>query len=309
MNQKANLELLLPAGRMVWGDLYKGKSTDMDGRPLVYKSGADMGKPRVDFSFGIAVKKSGERHWAETEWGKQIWAFGHAAWPQGQAQRQDFAWKIEDGDSAIPNKKNRKPCENPGYPGHWIVKLGSSIPPKLYKLGTNGPVLYPDADAIRPGDWIEAYANIASNDTLNNPGIYINHSMVCFRAYDKDGRFAFGPDAGAVGFGTGGLGAGATDAPAGGSSAFAPPPPVTQANGHTSAPPAPTVATVNPPAYTPPGLAAPTDILPPPPPGTTAAVAPPIGPAMLPKANGIPYEKWIANGWNDMQLRAQGYMQ
>ena len=299
-SQKANLDLLLPAGRMVWGDLYKGRGTDMDGRPLTYKSGADAGKPRVSFDFGVAIPKNGTTHWAQTEWGKKIWEFGHAQWPQGQAQRNDFAWKIEDGDGTTPNKKGRKACDNPGYPGHWIVKLSSSIAPKLYKLGPNGPVMYADVDAIKPGDWIEAYANIASNDTLANPGLYLNHSMVCFRAYDKDGRFTFGPDAGAVGFGTGGLGATATDAPVGGASAFAPPVPVAPPN-------APTVATANPPAYAPPGLAQPQAA--PPPPNAPAAPAAPVGPVMLPKANGIPYESWVAKGWTDETLRANGYLQ
>lgn len=307
MTQKANLELLLPAGRMVWGDFYKGRTTDMDNRPLIYKTGPDAGKPRTSFDFAVAIPKNGTTHWAQTEWGKKIWEFGHAQWPQGQGQRTDFAWKIDDGDSTIPNKKNRKPCDNPGYPGHWVVKLSSSIAPKLYKLGPNGAVLYPDVDAIKPGDWIEAYANIASNDTLANPGIYINHSMVCFRAYDKDGRFVVGPDVSAVGFGAGNLGATATDTPVGGTSAFAPQTQSVPGTTIAGAPPIPTVATINPPAYTPPGLAATPGI--PPAPGSVPIVQVPVGPVMLPKANGIPYEQWVAKGWTNDNLRAQGYMQ
>jgi hypothetical protein len=299
--QKANLDLLLPPGRMVWGDLYKGRATDMDGRPLTYKSGADAGKPRVSFDFGIAIPKAGTTHWAQTEWGKKIWEFGHAQWPQGQAQRPDFAWKIEDGDGTTPNKRGRRAVDNPGYAGHWIVKLASSIAPKLYKMGPNGPVLYADVDAIKPGDWIEAYANIASNDTLNNPGLYLNHSMVCFRAFDKDGRFSFGPDVSQAGFGASGLGASATDVPVGGQSAFSAAVPVVPTAVSFAAP---TVATVNPPPYAPPGLAAPAV-----PPAPPAAPQMPVGPIMLPKANGIPYEQWIAKGWTDETLRQSGYLQ
>lgn len=320
MTQKANLEILFPPARMVWGDVYKARTEDMDGRPLVYKSGADIGKPRGDFAFGIAIPKQGETHWAYTEWGKKIWEFGHAQWPQGQAQRQDFAWKIDDGDSTVPNKRNRKPCDNPGYPGHWIVKPSSSIAPRLYKTGPNGPVKYDDVDAIKPGDWIEVYVVIASNETLANPGLYINHSMVCFRAYDKDGRIVFGPDPGAVGFGAATLGASATNVPVGGQSALAPSqpaapgaPPIPGQPVAPGAPPAgpqpPTVATANPPAYSPPGLAQPPAPGAPLLPAAPQAPAAPAGPVMLPAAQGIPYEQYIAKGWTDQLLRQHGYMQ
>lgn len=317
MSQKPTVELLLPPGRLVWGDLYNGRNTDMDGRPLTYKNGPDAGKPRVDFGFGIAIKKGAEQHWASTVWGQQIWAFGHAAWPQGQGQRPDFAWKIEDGDSTMPNKKNRRPCDNPGYPGHWIVKPSSSIAPRLYRMGPNNqPVPFPDVDAIQPGDWVEAFVNITSNETLANPGIYINHSMVCWRGLDPDGRFQLGPNPSQAGFGQAAVAAGVSATPQG--SAFvgtgATPPSPGGAPVNTgpvgTAPPPPTVATAQPPAYTPPGLATAGQGVPPPP----GAAAPPVAPTapvrvMLPKAGGTPYEAYIAGGWTDEQLRMNGYMQ
>ena len=49
--------LVLPPGRFVWGSLYKGRDKDFEGRPLVYKTGPDAGKPRVTFDFGVAIPK------------------------------------------------------------------------------------------------------------------------------------------------------------------------------------------------------------------------------------------------------------
>jgi hypothetical protein len=51
----------------------------------------------------------------------------------------------------------------------------------------------------------------------------------------------------------------------------------------------------------------------PPVPGAVAPPVPPAPPApqapiMTAKANGIPYETWIAQGWNNEQLVANGYM-
>ena len=317
MSQKQNIDLLLPPGRVVWGDLYEGKSESMDGRPLTYSNGT----PRKDFAFGVAIKKGSEPHWAHTAWGQQIWNFGHAEWPQGQAQRADFAWKIQDGDSTVPTTTGRIPRDMPGYAGHWIVKLSSSIAPRLYKLGPNGPMLWDEVGAIMPGDWVEVYANIASNEQMQKPGVYINHSMVCFRGYDPAGRIQLGPNVAVAGFGSASVGAGVSTTPTGqalggapaapgaaGAPGGMPPPPGTQ-NALAGGAPPPTVATVQPTPYTPPGLAQAGASTPPPPPGGGAPVQHAPVHVMLPKANGIPYEQYINSGWNDEQLRANGYMQ
>lgn len=288
MSQDARIDLLLPPGRMVWGDLYEGRTENYEGRPLTFKDGS----PRTSYEFGIAIPKGTEQHWAGTPWGKQIWDFGHSKWPRGQAQAPSFAWKVKDGDDRTPNKKGRVPAEMPGHAGHWIVTLGSSIAPRLFKMGPSGPVPYPDKDAIKPGDWIEVFANVASNMTDSNPGLFINHSMVCFRGYDPAGRIQVGPDPSAAGFGKASVAAGVSATPTGGSAFSAPMP-------ATGSAPAPTVATAQPPAYAPPALAAP---IPPAPPAAPAA------PVMTAKAGGVPYAEFVKAGWTDEALRAEGYL-
>ena len=49
-----------PVGRLVMGSLYDGQDTDAEGRPLVYKTGPDAGKPRKNFFFGIAIQKGSD---------------------------------------------------------------------------------------------------------------------------------------------------------------------------------------------------------------------------------------------------------
>ena len=110
---KDNLEILFPPGRAVQGDFYKPRDKDATGAPLVVKNGPNKGQPRVDYYFAVAIPKTpGVTHWASEahpdprigDWGARIWNFGHTAWPNGQAQRPDFAWKIEDGDSTVPGQ-------------------------------------------------------------------------------------------------------------------------------------------------------------------------------------------------------------
>lgn len=295
---KETLQLLLPPGRMVFGNLYTASDKDGQGNLRLTREG----KPKMTYDFGIAIPKAGSTHWAQTEWGKQIWEFGHKEWPNGQGQRQDFAWKIKDGDSQVPSKSGRKPCENTGWPGHWVVILSSSIAPRLYRIGANGqPEAFVEPDAIMPGDWIEAYINVASNGNLQNPGVYLNHSMVCFRGYDAAGRIVQGPRVENAGFGAAQVGASVQAAPGGVGMGAVPAPMAT---------PPVTAATATTPPYTPAGVQAPAGVpaVPGAPPAPSIAVAPPAGPVMLPAANGVPYEAYRQAGWTDEQMRTAGYL-
>ena len=313
----------LPVGRMVAGNLYTPNTKDFDGKPLVNKTGPNAGQPRVNYFLGFAVKKMGESHWAQTPWGAKIWEVGHRAFPQA-AQRPDFAWKIDDGDSQVPNKRGRKPCENEGYPGHWILKLSGGFAPKVYRQEAGGYVQVTEPNYIKPGYFLEASFSVDGNGNQNNPGVYLNLQMVCFRAYGPE--IVFGPNVEDAGFGQAPLPAGASLAPL----AAAIPPP-----GAAAAPPLAPLAA----AIPPPGAAAappppPIPVLPipgfvqvPPPVPTVAAngngvplpapgalVPAPVpafpsnGPQMTPKANGITREAYLAGGWSDAQLIANGLM-
>jgi hypothetical protein len=316
------ITVLFPVGRFVQGSMYKVQDKDYEGRPRIYPAGhPKAGQPKLTYFFAVAYPKapSDNNHWANTEWGKQIWAFAHASWPAGQAQAPTFAWKIEDGDSAVPNKAQRRNIDREGFPGHWIVNYSSAFAPKLYTRDSSGrsqDLITPDA--VKPGYFIQVQATIDSNATQGNPGIYINHSMVMLVGYGPEIRM--GADPNAVTWATA-LPPGASATPVGGGTMPAPaampgaaPPPGGYAAPPGGAPPPPGGA---PPAPS----AAPTPVAPsttfigappaaaPPPPG--GAPPPPpaaAGPQMTAKAAGQTFAAFIAAGWNEATLRAHGYI-
>lgn len=288
----ARTDILFPTGRIVAGNLYKPNTTDAEGRPLIYKTGAQKDQPRVDYFFALAIPKGAEQHWASTEWGQKIWAAGHAFMPQA-GSIPSFAWKVTDGDSQIPNKKGRKPCEREGYPGNWIVSMSSSYAPKIYNR--DGSQIITEPDAVKPGYYIQVFGNVDGNASQQQPGVFINHSMVALQAYGPE--IIFGPDAAAVGFGGGALPPGATTAPVGG--AFSPAP---------LAPPAPPShpAMVAPPVSVATAVPAPNPAILAVPPAPAPAPAAPAK-VMTPAAT-TTYEAYISAGWTDALLIANGLM-
>ncbi len=293
-------QILTPTGRLVWGSLYEPQTKDADGKPLVIKNGPDAGKPTQRFAFGLAIRKEpGHTHWSQTAWGALIWATGHAAFPM-QAQRPDFAFKVQDGDSVVPNKNGKKNADKEGYAGHWILSFSSSYAPRTYNADGSAPIAEPGA--IKCGYYVQVAGSVAGNDSTQNPGVYLNHNMVALQGYGAE--IVSGPDPSAVGFGQGPAPAGMSAAPVAamaappavpGVPAAAPPPP--PAAVPAAAPPAP-VAVVPHPAI----LGAPAAPPPPPPPPPAA------GPVMTAKANGATYAQMVAAGWTDATLRQHGYL-
>lgn len=283
-------ELLTPIGRLVQGSLYTGANTDADNKPLVYKSGANIGQPRVNFWFALALQKKGEQHWNQTEWGQKIWAVGHAGFPDGRANAPTFAWKVIDGDSQIPNSQGKRPCDNEGFAGHWVLKFSGAFAPSLFNDKGTLPLTEPNA--IQLGDYIQVYGYIEDNKSNQQPGVYLNHSMIAHSGYGQ--RIVLGADPKAVGFGNMPLPAGASVTPV--TQAFSPPPIPLPVN--------PVSAIHTPPPIEPyPGILYPPPAMPVPPvPAKPAHV-------MLPPANGVTYEQYIAAGWTDAQLIQHGYMQ
>lgn len=324
MAQKVNITS--PVGRIVMGSLYNPSTTDAEGKPLVVKTGPNAGQPRVNYFFALAIPKGPEPHWAHTPWGQQIWNVGNQAFPNA-AQSPAFAWKIEDGDSQIPNKKGRKPCDNEGWRGHWILKFSGGFAPKVYQQEGAGYVQVMQKDFCKPGYFVEVAFSVDGNGSQSQPGVYINHSMVCFRAYGPE--ISFGPDVASAGFGQSALPAGASMTPPAGAipmpqapaaapalpgapAGYAPPPVpagVPQIPGIAPAPLAP-AGSVPMPSAPVPGAPAPIPVTPnpgfvqvPPPPAPVAPVR-----QMTAAANGVTYEAYVAAGWSDAQLVQNGLM-
>jgi hypothetical protein len=295
MSQKVNITS--PVGRIVMGSLYDPSTTDAEGKPLVIKTGPNAGQPRVNYFFALAIPKNpGETHWAQSAWGQQIWNTGNLAFPN-IAQSPAFAWKIDDGDSAIPNKKGRKPCDNEGWKGHWIIKLSGGFAPKVYQQEGAGYVQVTQKDFCKPGYFVEVAFSVEGNGSAQQPGVYLNHSMVAFRAYGPE--IVFGPDVASAGFGQTPLPAGASLTPA--PSAI----PMPQApQGVAPAPLVPNGSAPMPPAAVPVVPVIPNvhfAQIPPAPPT-------PVGRRMTGLAQGIAYEAYIAQGWTEAMLVQNGLM-
>lgn len=317
--------LTSPIGRLLWGSMTEPQTKDAEGKPLVIKSGPDAGKPTQRFAFGVGFAKApGQTHWAtkpttwDTDpntagkpyWGEQVWQVGHASFPNGQAQRPDFAWKVTDGDSQIPNKKGVKPCDREGYAGHWVVAFSSSFAPKV--CNADGSNKMYDPKAIKCGHFVQVLGTVDGNNSPNQPGVYINHDWVAHSGYGEE--IHNGSDPSAAGFGKGPAPVGMSAVPMGG--VATPPAPLPAAALPTAAaPPAPTPL---PAAIAPPAPAAmaplPTAVAPnpailvtPPPAAAVVAPPPPAAPQMTAKATAA-YADYIAGGWKDDQLRAHGLM-
>lgn len=314
-----------PIGRMVFGDIYDPDTEDFDGNPLVIKSGADKGKPTVRYNIGLAVaKQPGETHWANSALGAIIWAQGHRDHP-ANATRDDFAWKVTDGDSAKPGKPFRgKPSKAPkdkaGFPGHWVFAFGGSNEPKVLNADLSSYIL--EKGVVHLGDSIQIVGDVVGNEGAT-PGVYLNYRGIIWHGMHRDGRIVSNnidldtlrkelAGQAVPTFVVAAPPVGTPAAPTGPATAGAPLPPATGA-----APPAPPVQTVpqvpvSPaPGFIPavPGTPPAPGAAPPPPPAATAAPPPPpAGPTMTAKAAGNTYAAMIAAGWTDANLRAHGMM-
>lgn len=284
-------DVLLPVGRFVMGSLTDPQTTDADGNPLLVKSGPQTGQPRINYFFAVAIPKNGAAHWWETPWGAKILAVGQAAFPN-QCQSPKFAWKIEDGDSQIPNSKGNKPCDREGFPGNFIVRLGSGFAPKTLTAKGDAPV---DPASIKLGHYIEVLCTVDGNGSAQQPGIYINHAFVAHSGFGPE--IYVGPDPSSVGFGQSALPPGASSTPA---PAMTPPTAPGAAPTPPAAPMPPAAAAVAAPPVPVPTV-----------PHTAILAGPPAPPArvMLPKAQGASYEALLGAGWTDALLIEHGMMQ
>lgn len=314
------LQFTTPVGRMIGGSIYKPRTTDYDGKPLVYKTGKNAGQPRSDFSVGVAFPKTpGATHWAQEPWLRPIYDYAHAQFPAGEAQRRDFSFKIIDGDSTEMNKANKRPCDNEGYPGHWIIWFSGSSAPRLYNA--NGTQLITDPDALKAGYYVQVFGNVTDNKPSPTPGLYMNHSMIALAGYGPE--IVTGPDVSAAGFGQGvALPPGASTVPLAGSpvtGAPPAPPPLVPATAPAAVAPPPlpggSAQIVPPPAATaavpPPLVVTPNPAILGVPGGTPAAapVAPPPAPpapAADPVIEGVPLARWLAEGWTRELLVQHG---
>jgi len=184
-----SIDILTPKFcRFVQGDLFKGRETDIDGNPLVVKTGPNKGQPRKDFFIAIAIPKS-DPGWPDL-WAK-IDQAAKAGYPQffdaqGQCTNQNFAWKYRDGDSTIPDKKGIRPCDRAGFAGNHILNFSSGFPFPVYNEDGSQPIT--DPNAIKRGYYIQVSGSVVDNKPSPSPGVYLNIGGVAFTAYGEEIR-------------------------------------------------------------------------------------------------------------------------
>lgn len=208
------------SGRFVGGSVTQGQAVTSNGQPV---KNAD-GSPVLDYSFGMAIKKTPGVDWRNEPWGAQMVAVAVRDFPQGQSLAPTFSWKVTDGDSQVPNKKGKKPADNANYNGSWVLWFSSRFPVKTVNADGSAPI---PSDTIKPGHFIQVLGSVKGN-TGDSPGIYLNHDFVAHAGWGPE--ITFQQDASQVGFGGAALPPEGSVTPQGG---LAPPTPV------TAAPPAP----------------------------------------------------------------------
>jgi hypothetical protein len=276
-------QILTPVGRLVAGSPFEPNTTDMDGRPLVVKSGANVGQPRTEYFLAIAVPKSDPGVSAVYQ---QIMAVARQGFPTlfdaaGKCLRPDFAFKITDGDSQVPDLKNRRPCDREGYAGCWIFKFKNGFAPKVYSKG--GASIITNPAEVKPGYFIRVYGTAAANDNATKPGVYLNCSMIELVGYGEE--ITFGPSGDQI------FGAAPAALPVGASATpLAPRTPL-------AGPGLPPITPALPPNVTP----APDFLTPPPPPPAAPAPAPEEF-FIAPNGARVARSALVGAGWNDTQI-------
>ncbi len=130
----------------------------------------------TDCYFAVAVPKAGETDWKQTAWGQQIHNRAKQDWPNGEHGHPNFSWKIIDGDSLVPNKKNKIPAEREGWPGHWVIHCSTRFSVKCYHVGKYDPMTdqIQEENQIKCGDYCRAVLGIKGNNPSETAGIYID---------------------------------------------------------------------------------------------------------------------------------------
>jgi hypothetical protein len=181
-------QIIFPPGRIVKGHPMKRwpKKDDKTKQQKVMSNG------ELQFSTFIvyAIPKGAETDWKQTLWGKQIYDLGVTSWPTGEHAIAVFSWKVGDGDSKIPNKKMNIPCEQEGYPGHWLIFCDSLQPIACYHNDQLAPhQQIQDEKEVKTGDYgqliAEASKNTANTSEGQTAGLFMTGKVFSLRQSGK----------------------------------------------------------------------------------------------------------------------------
>lgn len=159
-------------GRLVKGHPMKSYPVkDTAGQPKLNKNGV----PQTQISFGIAIPKAGTKSFKELPFGQEMLAIAKAAFPKEHAY-PSFAYKVTDGDSTAPNKVGKVPCEQEGYPGHYVLFCSTQLAGiNCYHVGKYAPHdQIQNQEDIKTGDYCMVAVTFKGNNNQANPGLYVN---------------------------------------------------------------------------------------------------------------------------------------
>lgn len=324
---EATRNFTTPVGRLVGGDVFKPRTKDFDGRPLMTKNN----EPRKEYVVQVAFDKNDQ---ATQEMWAQVYAVAQESFPSlfSNGAPPGFSFKVQDGDDRTPNMRGNIPAEKDGFPGCLVFTFKTSFAPTVVDQHKN-PIT--DPNMIKRGYYIRLSVSCKGNGSQSKPGVYLNQSLVQLCGYGEE--IASGPDPDQAFAEPAHLPAGASTtpvAPAGGVPGAPPAAGTPPAPGAApAAPPAPGGAPAAPPA---PGAAPAAPAAPPAPGGAPApvpgfgmqpgaqppaappAAAPPAQPAPPPaqpaaaqyktKPGSPTYESMIGAGWTHEQIQNAGYL-
>lgn len=188
MTQQA-IEILTPVGRLVQGSCFEANTKDATGAPLTYKTGPQAGQPRVDFFMAIAIPKTDP---GINDILQKIQTAAQTGFPQGQYNSPTFAWKVIDGDGV--DRQGQPHANKEGFAGCWVLKFSGGYAPKCYSKG--GETLLTDPQSIKRGYYIRIYGSVVANGSVQQPGVYLNHSLVELIGYGEE--IVSGPDGASI---------------------------------------------------------------------------------------------------------------
>jgi hypothetical protein len=300
------IEIKTPVGRLVQGSVSDPQTKDLDGSPLVYKTGPNKGSPRSQFYLALAVPKTDP---TVQEFINKITAFARQIHPRffdqsGSCVLPTYSFKIVDGDSTSVDKKGRAPCQREGFKGNWIFRFNSDFPIKCFSV-ENSVVTPIDPKIIKAGHYIRIAGVLADNNSEPQPGVKLFASMVQFVGYGPE--IEYGPDARIFADSPAALPPGASKTPIpSGNMPNMPPAPANAPAAFMGSLPAgvrPAHDFLKPPA----GLQQSPAVIPPPPPGAPlpASMVPPPPPVKY-MVDGHTYtaDELKKFGWNDAQIAA-----
>ncbi len=175
-------ENIVVQGRIVMGHPIKRQQmTDDKGNKLQH----DDGSSKTQHFFVVAIPKGAETDWKQTEWGQKVVAVAGQGYRNGEINRPDFSWKVEDGDSQIPNKKGRKNIDTEGHAGHWIIKCTTQYDCPCYPYNKYSPFdAITDDNTVKNGDYYMVSIEVADNTNkgapAQTPGVYMNPKATVF---------------------------------------------------------------------------------------------------------------------------------